>query len=51
MARLKLPDFELAPQSSNDIEQEVTKLKKKIRNLYILNYISTAIIILMKFIF
>lgn len=52
MARLKFPDLELAPQNdSEQLEKRVKVLEKKVRNLYVLSYVSTLIIILLKFIF
>ena len=52
MARLKFPDLELAPPSdSEQLEKRVKLLEKKVRNLYVLSYVSTLIIVAIKFIF
>jgi hypothetical protein len=52
MARLRFPDLELAPPSeSEQLDKRVKMLEKKVKHLYVLSYVSTLIIIAIKFIF
>jgi hypothetical protein len=53
MAKIKFGNLELGVSEEKvnpSLEQEIVILKKKLRNLYILSYVSTILILLSKFI-